>query len=81
MSVITGIPQYRLRAIESGRLSEIRPTLAQRYFRILGIEDWVMRWCRANRNLAIRAGLLDARPRPSTSTRPVRRRAVQGGEP
>jgi len=47
MSLITGIPQYRLRAIESGHLSEIRPALADRYFRVLGIEDWVTRWCRA----------------------------------
>jgi hypothetical protein len=56
MSVITGIPQYRLRAIESGHLSEIHPALTQRH---LGIEGWVTQWCRANRELAQRAGLLD----------------------
>lgn len=59
MSVITGIPQYRLRAIEAGRVSEIHPALTQRYFRHLGIEGWVAQWCRANRELAQRAGLLD----------------------
>lgn len=76
MSVITGIPQYRLRAIESGHLSEIRPDLAHRYFRILGIEDWVTRWYRANRELAARAGLLDAeRPVQSTAKRAVGQRA------
>jgi hypothetical protein len=73
MSVITGIAQYRLRAIESGHLSEIRPDLARRYFRVLDIEDWVMRWCRANRGLAARAGLLDSgRPGQSTTKRPAR---------
>lgn len=68
MSVITGIPQYRLRAIESGHLSVIRPDLARRYFRSLGIEDWVTRWCRANRELAARAGLLESKrsARPTT---------------
>lgn len=76
MSVVTGIPQYRLRAIESGQLSEIRPALARRYFRSLGIEDWVTRWCQANRELAARAGLLDSkRPGQSTRTRPARQRA------
>ena len=76
MSVVTGIPQYRLRAVESGHLSEIRPDLAYRYFRILKIEDWVTRWCQANRELAARAGLLDSeRPSRSTARRPVRQRA------
>lgn len=59
MSVMTGIPQFRLRAIESGHLSEIRPELAHKYFRCLGIEEWVAQWCRANRELALRARLLD----------------------
>lgn len=34
MSVITGIPKYRLRAIEGGRVSEIHPALTQRTFDI-----------------------------------------------
>ena len=57
MSVITGIPQYRVRAIERGRVSEIHPALTQRYFRYLGIKGWVEQWCRARRELAQRSGL------------------------
>jgi hypothetical protein len=76
MSVVTGIPQYRLRAIEGGHLSALRPDLARRYFRVLGIEEWVKRWCQANRELATRAGLLDSRrPTQSTTQRPARQRA------
>jgi hypothetical protein len=30
MSVMTSIPQFRLRAIENGHLSEIRPELARK---------------------------------------------------
>ena len=68
--VASGVPQYRIRAIESGHRSEIRPDVVHEYFRFLGIEDWVARWCRANRELAIRAGLLDPEPRgPSTRGR------------
>lgn len=73
MSVAVGIPQYRLRAIEGGRLTECRLDLAQRYFRFLKIEDWVARWCRANRELATRVGLLDATPRGGRRTTQPRR--------
>jgi hypothetical protein len=62
VSVALGIPQYRLRAIERGHLTEIRPDLARRYFHLLGIEAWVARWCRANPELARRVGLLDHAP-------------------
>jgi hypothetical protein len=61
IAVATGIPQYRLRAIEIGRLTEFRLDLAERFFRFLGIEAWIARWCRANRGLATRVGLLDGR--------------------
>ena len=64
VSVALGIPQYRLRAVDAGLLKEVRVDLARRYFCFLGIDDWVATWCRANRELAIRVGLLDgARPR------------------
>lgn len=67
-SVAVGIPQYRIRAIESGRLTEFRVDLAGHYFRFLGIEEWVTTWCRANRELATRVGLVtrqrDARGQP-----------------
>lgn len=64
VSVALGVPQYRLRAIERGHLSEVRPDLARRYFHFLGIEAWVARWRRANPELARRAGLLDSAPEP-----------------
>jgi hypothetical protein len=57
-SVVTQIPQYRIRAIEDGHLARVRAGLARRYyFRVLGVESWVERWIRANRELAGRAGL------------------------
>jgi hypothetical protein len=63
VSVATGLPQYRIRAIESGQLGEVRADLARRYYQFLGIETWVASWCRANRELAGRVGLLYAAPR------------------
>lgn len=84
VSVALAIPQYRLNAIERGRLSEIHGDLARRYFRFLGMDTWVARWCRANRELAARAGLADlegwaprrsdARPKRRTETRETGRR-------
>ena len=63
ISVASGIPQYRVRAIEGGHLREVRADLARRYFQFLGIETWVASWCHANRELAVRIRLLDAAPR------------------
>jgi hypothetical protein len=60
VSVALGIPQYRLRAVEGGLLREVRVDLARRYFCFLGINEWVATWCRANRDLAGRVGLLDS---------------------
>ncbi len=60
VSVALGIPQYGLRAVEAGLLREVRGDLARRYFRFLGIDEWVATWCRANRDLASRVGLLDS---------------------
>jgi len=51
------VPQYRLRAIESGSLREIKPDIAHSYFLFLGIKSWVIRWARANAELAQRTGL------------------------
>ena len=51
-----GIPQYRIAAIEGGRLRELVPDLALKYFDFLGIGPWVKKWIRANRELATRAG-------------------------
>jgi hypothetical protein len=69
VSVALAIPQYRLKAIEGGLLREVRADLARRYFHFLGIDAWVADWCRANRELATRVGLLDG-----TRTRSRRRR-------
>jgi hypothetical protein len=59
VSLALGIPQYRLRAIEGGFLREVRADLARRYFPFPGIDAWVADWCRANRELATRVGLLE----------------------
>jgi hypothetical protein len=59
VSVALGIPQYRLRAVESGTVREIRADHARRYFEFLGIDEWVAKWCRSNRELATRVGLLE----------------------
>jgi hypothetical protein len=40
-------------------MREVRVDLALRYFHFLGLDVWVADWCRANRELATRAGLLD----------------------
>ena len=57
------IPQCRLRAVESGLLSEVRTDVARRYSHFLGIEEWVAEWCRSNRELALRVGFLDGTER------------------
>ncbi|MDE2059203.1 MAG: hypothetical protein KGL31_09220 [candidate division NC10 bacterium] len=54
------IPRYRVEAVEQGRLSDLRPDLAWRYFTFLGIDRWVRRWARANSTLAERAGITPA---------------------
>lgn len=51
------IPRYRVVAIESGRLREVVPELAWRYFDFLGVRAWVKKWIRANMDLATRAGI------------------------
>ncbi len=67
-----GIAQYRLRAIESGSRRSFLPEMALRYIEYLDIGPWFKRWCKANRELAARAGLLEprrgrkARPGPRT---------------
>jgi len=53
----SGIPRYRVEAIENGRLGELRPDLAWKYFDFIGIRTWVNRWIRSNADLAKRSGL------------------------
>lgn len=60
-------------------ISDIQPDLAHRYFRFLGIEEWVARWCQANRELAMRAGLLEPEARrPSSRERRADGRGSDG---
>ncbi|MFQ5906699.1 MAG: helix-turn-helix domain-containing protein [bacterium] len=56
------IPQYRLKAIESGILGKFEPEMARQYFRFLGIQAWLTRWGKANRELARRAGVIRLAP-------------------
>ena len=58
VAVALKVPQYRLQAIEKGALRELKPTIARRYFQFLGIESWVKRWSRVNRELARHAGIV-----------------------
>jgi len=51
------IPQYRIVAIERGRLREVVPEFAWRYFEFLDIGAWAKKWVRANLELATRAGI------------------------
>ena len=60
-AVQAGIPRYRAAAIENGRLREIVPALAWRYFAFLGIRAWVRKWARANTDLAMRARIATGR--------------------
>ena len=81
VSLALAIPQYRLNAIDRGRLSETRGDLAWRYFRFLGMDTWVTRWCRANRELAARAGLADLEQRAPRRREPgPKRRTETHGE-
>lgn len=54
-------------------MKEVRADFAWRYFRFLGIDAWVTKWCRANRELATRACLLDGSSHEQRASR--RRRA------
>jgi len=64
-----GIPQYRLRAIESGGSDSFEPETARRYLEFLELGPWLKRWIRQNRELADRAGLPgEATPRQRRSS-------------
>jgi transcriptional regulator with XRE-family HTH domain len=55
-----GIPQYRLRAIETSPGESFDAGMARRYIEYLEIAPWFKRWCKANRELAMRVGLLES---------------------
>lgn len=51
------VPQYRLKAVEEGSLSEIDPTVFTKYRDFLGVEQWVCQWVESNRKLAAKLGI------------------------
>jgi hypothetical protein len=71
---ISPIPTKRDR---TGRLSETRGDLAWRYFGFLGMDTWVTRWCRANRELVARAELADLEQRAPRRREAGRKRRTE----
>ena len=57
---ILKVPQYRLRAVETGSLSEIRLEVVTAYLAFLGLTSWSRRWARANPRLSRRLGIHSA---------------------
>jgi len=53
------IPQYRLKAIEQGCGSELKPEIFWKYCDFLGISDFVFKWIDQNQELSKRLGLLE----------------------
>jgi DNA-binding XRE family transcriptional regulator len=60
-----GVPQYRIKAIESGRLSEIDSLAMTRYVSLLGLGRWVKKWAKANPELTAKLGLVATTARRS----------------
>ena len=52
------VPQYRIRAVEQGRASEILPEVLAKYSAFLGLDRWCKRWATANQQLGIQLGLI-----------------------
>ncbi len=64
------VPQYRVRAIESGSLREIRLEVLQKYIVFLGLQRWYAKWRRGNAALLGELELTQARdPRRGRTTR------------
>ncbi len=53
------VPQYRLRAIETGKVKEILPEILHGYSEFLGINEWCLLWAKKNRSLAIKFGMVE----------------------
>ena len=51
------VPQYRLKAVEEGSLSEIDRTVFTKYSDFLRLEQWVSQWVESNRKLAAKLGI------------------------
>jgi ribosome-binding protein aMBF1 (putative translation factor) len=52
------VPQYRLRGIEEGKNSEIKPDVLKAYTDFLGLRDWVAKWSEVNEELARKLGII-----------------------
>lgn len=65
------VPQYRLRAIEAGSMSEIEPDLLERYVKFLEEDRWFVRWKKAHPVLASRLAGTPAPPAPPWTGRLV----------
>lgn len=53
------VPQYRLRAIETGKVKEILPEILRGYSKFLGIDEWCLQWAKKNKSLAIKFGMVE----------------------
>lgn len=53
----TKIPQYRIRAIEEGKLAEIKPEFLKQLSRYFGLDEWCSRWATVNTELASGLGM------------------------
>jgi hypothetical protein len=57
-SFILKIPQYRLKAIESGGVSGIRPNDLHAYIKYLDLDKWYKRWKYSNNVLVKKYDLI-----------------------
>jgi len=74
LSVLLKVPQYRLKAVDQGRLREVDPTVLRKYVDYLGVEPWFRRWARQNRELVVRLGLVEG----GRGGRPNKQRGFRG---
>jgi hypothetical protein len=73
------VPQYRIKAVETGSMRDVQGDVLRRYMALLELDDeWMRVWARANRTLAVKLGLNDllrrenSRSRSMPSNRPLR---------
>src|SRR5689334_507505 len=45
------VPQYQIRGVESGHITQIKPKVLLDYLHLLGLSDWYAEWSRENRGL------------------------------
>ena len=53
----SGVPQYRIKAIEEGSFSYITPEAMRKYLCFLGLEKWYRDWSLKNKELVKAKGL------------------------